>query len=271
MDRSATIGAWTNYSGALLVTSEGNHTLEYRSTDMAGNAGPINYVNFTIDRVAPVTDLNASGKQGMNEWYVGTVTLNITAADGSSGIRATHYRLDEGDWAISGRDIIISADGNHTLEYYSVDNAGNTENVRSISLKIDTEMPAANFSIDNGTTVDNRSLSVGVTTNDSGSGIALTTYKLDDQVYAPLTGGQINLTGLSEGQHTISLQVMDQAGHSEFKELTFTVDNVTKDVNISSTTTSSDPGPLVILLLVGSAVVAIAAVVGVRLWKRSKR
>ncbi|MGD0817839.1 MAG: C1 family peptidase [Methanomassiliicoccales archaeon] len=251
-------GAWTAYSGNLTVTSEGDHTLEYRSTDQAGNADPIGFVNFSIDRTVPRSEVSLSGSQGMNGWYIGTVTVTVTANDSVSGVQVIRCSLDGGDWTDVTSPMTISADGNHTLEYYSVDEAGNAEAVRSVSVRLDSVMPTASFSLDNGITVHTTSLRAVVIANDSGSGIAKMEYKIDDGSYAPCIGDMIALSGLSDGRHTLILEVTDEAGHTTVKELDFTVDTGT--VSVSSE----------VLLLAGIAI-AIVAIGAVLLLRRSKR
>jgi cytochrome c len=254
LDSSA---GWSDYSNAFVVSMPGRHTLVFESTDNAGNAGAIGYSNFSIETTVPASDAVLSGKPGMNDWYVGTIDINITANDSPSGIAAIYYRLDGGNWTVYAGEIVVTVQGNHTLDYYSVDNAGNIEPTKSVPVKIDTALPTVTFGIDPGDTVRSTTFSLEFVANDSGSGISMTEYRLDDLPYVLCSGGQIDLSNLSEGQHTISMEIMDQAGHAVFKELTFTVD--------TSNNGSSD-----VLILVG-VIVAIGCVAAVVLLKRFRR
>ena len=47
-----------------------------------------------------------------------------------SGVAATHYRVDGAAWR-TGTSVLVSGDGVHTLEFYSVDGAGNPTCPRS--------------------------------------------------------------------------------------------------------------------------------------------
>ncbi len=69
-----------------------------------------------------------------------TVTLTCTDNLGGSGCKETYYRIDGGTWQ-TGASILISEDGDHTIEYYSVDNAGNEEIHTTIHAKLDKTAP----------------------------------------------------------------------------------------------------------------------------------
>ena len=67
-----------------------------------------------------------------------TVTLN--AFDALSGVAATFYTLNGGAQQ-SGSSVSIGAGGMHTLQFWSVDNAGNAESPRTVQVKIDKTPP----------------------------------------------------------------------------------------------------------------------------------
>ncbi len=68
------------------------------------------------------------------------MTVNLSAADAQSGVAATHYRVDRGDEQ-TGTSVSITAEGVHTLEYWSVDGAGNTEDRKTVAVRIDRTPP----------------------------------------------------------------------------------------------------------------------------------
>jgi predicted CXXCH cytochrome family protein len=70
------------------------------------------------DTAAPITIAD------LTQASIGSVTL--VAVDAGSGVLSTHYVLD-GSAAATGTAIAVSADGTHTVGYWSVDNAGNIE------------------------------------------------------------------------------------------------------------------------------------------------
>ena len=61
-----------------------------------------------------------------------TVTLTVT--DAGSGVSATMYRIDGGDWVVYDGEFEVQGEGDHAVEYYSVDVAGNNETVKVVSV-----------------------------------------------------------------------------------------------------------------------------------------
>jgi len=110
-------GSWRDCAGNTTICSEdGNHTLEYRSQDLAGNNESVNRLNFGIDRAAPSTSSSVSGSR-----------VRISSNDSVSGVAHTYYRIDGGAWFNYTWEFDVTGSGNHTVEFYSVDNAGNIE------------------------------------------------------------------------------------------------------------------------------------------------
>ncbi|WP_177307499.1 OmpL47-type beta-barrel domain-containing protein [Pseudoduganella namucuonensis] len=121
---------------AILFNTEGNHSLVYWSVDWAGNIEPQRSASVRIDKTAPVTTATASQAAPASGWYSGDVSLALSvAADGGSPAAATHYTVDGGAQQ-TGNTVALSAKGTHTVSYWSVDQAGNTEQARSLTVNI---------------------------------------------------------------------------------------------------------------------------------------
>lgn len=72
------------------------------------------------DTTAPVTTSNAVAS------YSGTALITLSPTDGGSGVAHTYYRLD-GAAQVEGTSVSVSTIGTHTVEFWSVDVAGNIE------------------------------------------------------------------------------------------------------------------------------------------------
>ncbi len=118
------LGSWGNYYSPVGCDEEGLHKLSYKSYDLKGNSELPRYLDFAIDLTAPST---ASSLTGRN------VTLNAT--DTTSGVYKTHFRVDGGPWQNYTGPIEVSGDAKHTVEFYSVDVAGNTEEMKALDVK----------------------------------------------------------------------------------------------------------------------------------------
>ncbi|HZG77055.1 MAG TPA: DUF4962 domain-containing protein [Paenibacillus sp.] len=161
------------------LTEEGAHTIQYWSTDAAGNVEEPQSVTVTLDKTAPTTQASVDGLAGEAGWYRGPASVVLTATDASSGVSRTEYRLDNGDWTAAVGPIVVAADGVHQLEYRSVDAAGNTEASKSVELRIDATAPTLNVQLDrtsifppNKKMVDIRAT---LASNDATSGVATVT------------------------------------------------------------------------------------------------
>jgi hypothetical protein len=78
--------------------------------------------NDPSDATPPETFCDAKSQ------YVGPAKISFTIFDdGLVGIGRTFYRLDLGPVTAAGKSLIVTDTGTHTLEFWSVDQAGNTE------------------------------------------------------------------------------------------------------------------------------------------------
>ena len=94
------------------------------------------------DADAPVTI--ATGVD--DRWQRTDVIVHLSATDRVSGVAYTLFKVDDGAWT-KGERIEVRAlknhanDGAHTIRFYSVDNAQNVEQEKSVTVKIDTTPP----------------------------------------------------------------------------------------------------------------------------------
>lgn len=137
-------GNWTTYQAPTYVRTEGTNTVEYRSVDMAGNVEDVKRVEFIIDKTAPATTTSTLG----TGWHSSDVEVSMTAADSISSVAKTEYRLNGGAWATYTGSIVVSTEGINKLEYRSVDHAGNTEDIKTVQVKIDRTKPLLNVTFD---------------------------------------------------------------------------------------------------------------------------
>jgi hypothetical protein len=103
--------------------------------------------NSENDTTPPVTTciLDPSDPDGENGWYVSILTVTLNATDDDSGVNSTLYKLDGGVWQIYLESFPVTLDGQHTIQYYSVDNAGNTEPQKNVTFAMDRTKPMLEF------------------------------------------------------------------------------------------------------------------------------
>jgi regulation of enolase protein 1 (concanavalin A-like superfamily)/plastocyanin len=132
------------------VSGEGDHTVQYRSVDGAGNEEAAKSVSFAIepdttepDTTAPETSVQLNGAAPVAS-YTGAVTATFSATDpgdDASGVERTEYKIDSvASWTPydPANPPQVSGAGVHTIQYRSVDGAGNEEAPREVSFTITT-------------------------------------------------------------------------------------------------------------------------------------
>jgi len=134
--------SWTTGTSATIST-QGTTTLLYRSTDAAGNIETAKSVSVRLDATAPSTSLPSTAiPQG---WGKAPVTVALIPSDALSGMiggsAKSEYSLDGGATWTTGTSATISAQGQTTLLYRSVDAAGNVERDKSATVRIDSAKP----------------------------------------------------------------------------------------------------------------------------------
>jgi ABC-type transport system substrate-binding protein len=114
-------GSWQTYSSNVTISTDGSHVLEYYSQDTVGNTEMVKNADIRIDRAAPVSNATVSG-----------TNVTINSSDASSGVKIIRYVIDNGTWNDYNDTFAVSTAGNHTIKFYSSDNAGNIEDIRSV-------------------------------------------------------------------------------------------------------------------------------------------
>lgn len=128
------------------ATSNASYSVQYFSTDRAGNveATHTGYVN--IDTSIPTVSATTSPSRSSG-WYNKDVTVTLTGVDTVSGIDKTQYRLQEDPpllWIDAvGNEFTVPAGDNaeETFNYQAVDKAGNVSAPASLKLKMDSIKP----------------------------------------------------------------------------------------------------------------------------------
>lgn len=109
-------GAWTAGT-QVQVGGDGQHTVEVRAVDAAGNVGAVRPVTFGIDGVAPVS--NAAVDSAAR-------TVAVRAADSGVGVDRIETRLGTADWRPYTAPVVVG-DAETTVQFRAVDRLGNVE------------------------------------------------------------------------------------------------------------------------------------------------
>ncbi|WP_135555379.1 OmpL47-type beta-barrel domain-containing protein [Paenibacillus cymbidii] len=114
----------------IAVSTEGIHTILYWSVDQAGKVEAPRTTTVKIDKTAPWTTSAASPG-----WANATVTVTFSTYDYGSEVASTFYTVDDGV-PQTGTSVTIAAIGDHSLEYWSTDHAGNIESKHRTTVRV---------------------------------------------------------------------------------------------------------------------------------------
>ena len=99
------------------------------------------FINYDDDDEPPITEIILSGTAGNNGWYTSEVYVDLTATDEGTGLERTEYSFDGDIWIDYTGTLLVNAEGITTIFYRSIDEAGNSEIIKEIDIKIDTTQP----------------------------------------------------------------------------------------------------------------------------------
>ncbi|MFH1821890.1 MAG: hypothetical protein ABH852_05585 [Methanobacteriota archaeon] len=119
-----------------LSAPDGLKNIYIRVRDTAGDIGQSAVASVIFDQTPPSTTHSLSGELGA-EGYIGSAVVILSSMDSTSGVSLTNYRVDGGEWK-TGDTFVLSGDGEHTVEYYSTDLAGNQETPKTLELTVYT-------------------------------------------------------------------------------------------------------------------------------------
>jgi large repetitive protein len=185
----------------------GNYEFRIVPVSPSGNEGE-KYSTVIVkaeqfDTTPPQTVANET-----EDWNQGEYQVELTATDNQSGVDKTYYSLNGTDFD-EGSTVTISEEGTRTIYFYSVDKAGNIEEVKITKIKIDNTAPETVLGI---TDVWNKGeVTVNLTASDDHSGVAKTFYSVNGTSYVEGTSFSVSTDGL----HQVSFYSMDNAGNIE--------------------------------------------------------
>ncbi|MEY7972183.1 plastocyanin/azurin family copper-binding protein [Saccharomonospora xinjiangensis] len=224
------------YTAPVTVSEPGDHTVQYRATDAAGNASETGSVTFSVVEGDPgdtdppkVTAVIEGDKDGEGN-FVGTATVVLDAEDQGSGVKTVEYDLDGGGFTSYTAPVGVSAPGDHTVRYRATDHAGNTSEPGSVTFTVveadeeDTSPPEVTVQLtgsQNATWAYVDSATVSLSAKDPGSGVRFLRYSLDGGSYTAY-GEPVVVN--EPGEHTVLFHATDHAGNrSKDGKVTFTV------------------------------------------------
>ncbi len=134
----------------IIVPEDGKHDLYLWLVDTAGNVSHLNRnidpQVFWYDGTPPSSAVVLTPPLPASGWYSATVTAAFQGLDpvGGSGLDAVRHRIDGSLWSTEPL-AQLTTEGQHEINFYAQDLAGNWEPVRQVLLALDLTPPAVSL------------------------------------------------------------------------------------------------------------------------------
>ena len=195
------------------------------------------------DTTAPVTSAVLSAVPNAAGWFNADVTLDLSAADedGGSGVKEIRYAINGGAEVVVEGDaasIPFTANGIYSVQFFAVDNAGNTESAQSVTVRLDksaAETSAAFSGSPNGAGWFNSNVSLNLSSTDAGdSGVKQINYSINGTP-STVTGSSTSLLFSTDGVYSVLFSSVDNADNVELqKTATVKLDKTAPAVSVNT-------------------------------------
>ncbi|MFP3872425.1 MAG: S8 family serine peptidase [Candidatus Aenigmatarchaeota archaeon] len=224
---------------------DGLHTVEIIAVGEK-NSTDSDMVSFTVDTTPPEIEIESPEEGHLSP--DDSVTVEWDGRDETSGIDHYEVRLEGGDWQDVGTKTNYTfeglEDGEHTAEVQAFDNV-QLSNADSVAFKVDTTPPSIEISSpEEGEMLSDSSVTIRWTSESDPSEIQRQEIYLDGELEAEDEQGdwvQHEITGLEEGNHSVEVRAINEAGHEASDSVGFSIDTEPPSLEI----TSPDSGELI--------------------------
>lgn len=188
---------------------------------VTGSGTSTNFVYTTnaplaFDNTDPVSSSSVTGSGGRDDWYVSKASVSLAATDATAGMGVISVRVDGGAWSAYDAPVVL-AEGDHLVEYYATDRAGNSENaISTLRILVDTTAPGTSHVLQGVLGDENwwtSAVNVALLPTDATSGVYTTYARADGAPFQEITSGLL-VTG--DGDHVADYYGEDVAGNVEF-------------------------------------------------------
>ncbi len=170
------------------------------------------------DNVPPQSAASLSPDPGTG-WASQAVTVTLASVDndGGSGVRDLFYSLDGFTTSLPYTQPFTLGEGTRTVQFYAVDNAGNAEAVRSVTVRVDLTPPTGTLVINAGAQYATSStVNLTLTGSDALSGVAQMRFSVDGvnwSVPQSFSASRTWTLADGEGFRTAYVRFQDTAGN----------------------------------------------------------
>ncbi|HME52370.1 MAG TPA: hypothetical protein VKM55_09150, partial [Candidatus Lokiarchaeia archaeon] len=216
-------GGYHTYTApfALSLATNGTITINYYSTDNAGNVETPGTLIIRLDTLAPTTTISYAAAWAPN--FVTTSTIFTLAGSdnaGGSGLATRFYNINGSGW-VAGNSFNLGGwtNGTITIAFRSTDHVGNTEVFGTKIVRLDTIAPTTGISYTAAWAPSFVNLTTQFTLspadNNGGSGFASTQYQYTGSGGYHAYSVPFTLSSATNGTITINYYSTDHVGNVE--------------------------------------------------------
>ncbi|OQY89949.1 MAG: hypothetical protein B6D38_05125 [Anaerolineae bacterium UTCFX1] len=125
------------------ILNEGVYNILVQAEDNAGNISN-STTTISVDTTTPTIDVSVNGTTGNNGWYSSGMEVSATTNDATSGVASLESSLDGGVYQAYISPVSF-ADGYHTVQFKSLDKAGNETETSVQEFYVDTIPPVVDL------------------------------------------------------------------------------------------------------------------------------
>ena len=201
-------GSWTVFGeGGTGVGQFGQlHGIQFDNDGRLFVASSERVISFVPDYIEPSAPTSTFSTFPSSTWSNSNVAATITSTDnvGGTGVKEIHYSINMGAEQIvssSTASFTLSDNGTHSISYFAVDIAGNTETTKLATVKIDKIAPV--------TTLSRNAGLITLSATDAHSGVAKIEYQVNGGAVADYS------VPFADTIHKVTYWAEDVAGNLE--------------------------------------------------------
>jgi hypothetical protein len=211
--------AYKRLNGKMAISEENIYDVACFGADRVGNTSIPQTSRFVVDLTPPVSE--ALSDKGRDSIFTRSEGMIINAKDNLSGVKETFYRFNNDISFTPYRNYVSLRkldDGKHTIFFYSTDNVGNVEEIKSMTFSIDDKAPQPEMVYSGDFFVQSEKVKyisprtrVKVNAQDNMSGVSGIEYSIDGAAYKKYTEPFTLLP--MDGKRSVSVRASDRKGN----------------------------------------------------------
>lgn len=194
------------------------------------------------DQPPSISGTVTCGQSGSNGWCRSNAQLVLSASDPQGYSVTISGDLNGAPFSCGSSCTLTLPTGTGTANYTATSSTSNMTASGSTTWKYDPDPPTASLSVTSGTFGSNgwyqTPVTVTATTADAISGVA--SVSMSDNGSSPVAGSSITLN--TDGKHTVSLTVIDNAGNSTTVSSSVKIDQTPPAITFTPTGTTGNNG-----------------------------